>query len=214
VLGHDLRNPLAAIDGAMRLIAKTPLNERAASIVSLVQQSVARMADLIENVMDFARGRLGGGLTVNPRNTDLVPVLQHVLEELAIAWPKREIMAEFEVFGSVYCDGRRIAQLLSNLVGNALVHGAAEGPVRVQAHNRGSIFTLAVSNVGDPIPPEAMQRLFEPFTREDLRPSQQGLGLGLYIASEIARAHAGKLSVQSTTEETRFSLTIPAASAS
>ncbi len=210
VLGHDLRNPLAAIDGAMRLIAKTPLNERAASIVGMVQQSVARMADLIDNVMDLARGRLGGGLTVSPRNTDVVPVLKHVIDELAIAWPNRQIASDFEIPRYVYCDAKRIAQLLSNLLGNALVHGAAEGAVQVQARTEENIFTLAVRNVGDPIPPDAIHRLFEPFTREDLRPSQQGLGLGLYIASEIAKAHGGTLSVQSTAEETCFSLTIPA----
>ncbi len=213
VLGHDLRNPLAAIDGAMRLIAKTPLNERAASIVGMVQQSTARMADLIENVMDFARGRLGGGLTVSFRNTELAPVLKHVVEELAIAWPKRQIVSEFNIESLVYCDGKRIAQLLSNLLGNALVHGAADGAVHVNADTDEGIFTLAVTNAGDPIPPGAMQRLFEPFTREDLRPSQQGLGLGLYIASEIARAHAGTLSVQSTAMETCFTLTMPSAHA-
>ena len=213
VLGHDLRNPLAAIDGAMRLIAKTPLNERATGIVAMVHQSTARMADLIDNVMDFARGRLGGGLTVNPKKTDLVPVLQHIVDELAIAWPSRQIVTDLDVSDPVYCDGKRIAQLLSNLLANALVHGAAEGPVRVQAKIENNVFTLAVCNTGIPIPPEAMQRLFEPFTREDIRPSQQGLGLGLYIASEIARAHAGTLSVESTIEATCFSLKMPSLAA-
>ncbi|MES2292696.1 MAG: PAS domain-containing sensor histidine kinase [Pseudomonadota bacterium] len=209
VLGHDLRNPLAAIDGAMRLIAKTPLNERATSIVGMVRQSVERMADLIDNVMDFARGRLGGGLTINPRNTEIAPVLEHVIGELEIAWPERVIERDFQVSGPVYCDGKRIGQLLSNLLGNALSHGAAQGPVRVIARSNDASFSLAVANTGDPIPPDALERLFEPFTREDLRSSQQGLGLGLYICSEIARSHQGELSVESNADETRFTLSIP-----
>lgn len=209
VLGHDLRNPLAAIDGAMRLLAKTPLNERAATIVGMVHQSVGRMADLIDNVMDFARGRLGGGLAINPRNTDLTPVLEHVVGELEIASPSRSVVKEFNISGPVYCDGKRIAQLLSNLLANALVHGAADGPVKVSAAVENGNFTLAVTNTGEPIRQEAIDRLFEPFTREDVRPSQQGLGLGLYIASEIARAHAGDLFVKSTDEQTCFTLRMP-----
>jgi len=209
VLGHDLRNPLAAIEGAMRLIAKTPLNERATTIIGMVHQSVARMADLIDNVMDFARGRLGSGLAVTLKNTDLLPVLEHVISELEFASPNRSITRDFAINGPVYCDGKRIAQLLSNLLANALVHGAADGPIQVVANSGAGEFTLAVANAGDAIPQDAINRLFEPFTREDTRPSQQGLGLGLYIASEIARAHGGRLSVQSSDEETRFTLRIP-----
>jgi phosphoserine phosphatase RsbU/P len=209
VLGHDLRNPLAAIEGAMRLIAKTPLNERATTIIGMVHQSVARMAELIDNVMDFARGRLGSGLAVTLKNTDLTPVLEHVIRELEVASPNRSILRGFDIPGTLYCDGKRIAQLLSNLLANALVHGAADGPVLVIARSVGDAFTLEVANSGAAIPQDAMDRLFEPFTREDTKASQQGLGLGLYIASEIARAHGGQLSVQSTDEETRFTLRIP-----
>ena len=193
VLGHDLRNPLAAIEGAMRLLGKTPLNERATSIVGMVRGSVERMSELIDNVMDFARGRLGGGLAINPRSTDIVPVLEHVISELEIAWPDRVVERDYRIHGPVYCDGKRIGQLLSNLLGNAHSHGAADGPVRVTAYSDEVGFVLTVANSGEPIPPDAMDRLFEPFTREDLRPTQQGLGLGLYIASEIARSRRASL---------------------
>jgi sigma-B regulation protein RsbU (phosphoserine phosphatase) len=211
VLGHDLRNPLAAVGGAMRLIAKTPLNERAATIVGMVHQSLARMADLIDNVMDFARGRLGGGLTVTCRTTDLGPPLEHVVRELEVAWPDRRIERDLQLSSPVYCDANRISQLLSNLLANAIVHGSPDGPIRVLAHLDEDDLVLAVTNTGDPISQAAMERLFEPFEREDVRPSQQGLGLGLYIASEIARAHAGELSVLSSQDETRFTLRMPAA---
>jgi sigma-B regulation protein RsbU (phosphoserine phosphatase) len=110
---------------------------------------------------------------------------------------------------SVVADRQRIAQLLSNLVANALTHGARESPVLVEAIAAGGTFRLSVANRGNPIPAAQLDRLFEPFFRGNARTSQQGLGLGLYIASEIARSHGGQLSVQSTSDETRFTLTLP-----
>ena len=103
----------------------------------------------------------------------------------------------------------RIAQLASNLIGNALMSGKAGAPVRVQALSNDATFTLSVLNAGDPIPPDPLERLFLPFSRGDVLPNQQGLGLGLYIASEIARAHGGVIEVNSTAEETRFTFRMP-----
>jgi sigma-B regulation protein RsbU (phosphoserine phosphatase) len=108
----------------------------------------------------------------------------------------------------VNCDAQRIS-LLSNLVANALTHGVDDGTVGIEAVLDGGDFSLSVSNAGEPIPPEALERLFQPFTREDFRPSQQGLGLGLYGAFEIARAHGGELKVTSMVEETRFTFLMP-----
>jgi phosphoserine phosphatase RsbU/P len=211
VLGHDLRNPLAAIDGALRLIRKTPLNERATNITEMVQMSVARMASLIDDVMDFARGRLGGGLELKKTKTDLAPVLEHAVEELRIAWPDREIQTSFVLPNPIVCDSKRVAQLLSNLLANAVTHGASDGAILVRAFEDEECFELSISNKGEPIPPAALERLFQPFTREDVRPSQQGLGLGLYIASQIAIAHRGHLTVASSEVETRFTLRFPLA---
>jgi sigma-B regulation protein RsbU (phosphoserine phosphatase) len=209
VLGHDLRNPLAAIDGALRLIRKTPLNERAAGIAEMVQMSVARMASLIDDVMDLARGRLGGGLELKKSMTAPAPVLEHAVEELRIAWPGREIQTSFTLPNPVSCDPKRLAQLLSNLLANAITHGASDGAILVRAVENGDCFELSISNKGEPIPPAALERLFQPFTREDVRPSQQGLGLGLYIASQIAIAHHGNLTVESSEAETKFTLRFP-----
>ncbi len=105
----------------------------------------------------------------------------------------------------------RIGQLLSNLVGNALTHGATDKPVQVGASTVGDRFELWVANKGDPIPPSTIERLFQPFFRVAARPGQQGLGLGLYIASEIAQAHEGTLEASSTPEETRFTFRMPRA---
>jgi sigma-B regulation protein RsbU (phosphoserine phosphatase) len=209
VLGHDLRNPLASIGGGLRLIEATPLNERALTVVAMTQRSVARMAALIENIMDFARGRLGGGFTLDRCDSELEPILHHVIQELRIAWADRIIEAEFSLDRPVNCDPGRLSQLLSNLTANALTHGAADGPVRVRAVIDHDAFEMSVANLGDPIPTAAFERLFQPFARGDLRAGQHGLGLGLYIASEIARAHGGALSAESSPEETRFTFRMP-----
>ena len=211
VLGHDLRNPLAAIDGGMHLLLKTPLNERATTVVRLVQGSVARMAGLIDNVMDFARGRLGSGLVLERRLVPLGPLLHHVADELQQTAGERPIETHFSIQAPVDCDPGRIGQLASNLVGNAISHGAATTPIRVEAHVVAGTFELSVANHGEPIPPQIIGTLFEPFSRGSLRPSLQGLGLGLYISSEIARAHGGTLEVRSDIAETRFTFRMPCA---
>lgn len=209
ILGHDLRNPLAAIDAGMQLLARTPLDEKAKSVIALVRQSVARMQALIDSTMDFARARLGGGIAINRRSVLLEPAIRSVVEEFRVSFPDRVIRSEISLPDPVNCDAQRISQLLSNLLANALTHGAADGVVKVAANSDGNDFVLSVSNPGDPIPAEAREKLFQPFTREDFRPSQQGLGLGLYIANEIARAHGGKLQVSSTADETCFTFRMP-----
>jgi sigma-B regulation protein RsbU (phosphoserine phosphatase) len=159
--------------------------------------------------MDLARGRLGGGLELKKSMTTLAPVLEHAVEELRIAWPGREIQTSFTLPNPVSCDPKRLAQLLSNLLANAITHGASDGPVIVRAFEDSDCFELSISNKGEPIPPAALERLFQPFTREDVRPSQQGLGLGLYIASQIALAHRGNVTVDSSEAETKFTLRFP-----
>lgn len=212
VLGHDLRNPLAAIDGGAQLLTKTPLTEKGQFLVGQLRSSVERMAGLIDNVLDFARGRLGGGFIVDRRvDTGLPGMLQQVVSELKTAHPERLIRADFVLTETVACDSRRVAQLLSNLLANALVHGASDGPVEARARTANGEFELSVANSGLPIPADTADRLFQPFSRASARPNQQGLGLGLYIASEIARAHGGALSVTSDERETRFTFRMPLA---
>jgi signal transduction histidine kinase len=214
VLGHDLRNPLNAIFGGAELLAMMPLNEKAKPVVSLIQRSAARMAGLIGDVMDFARGRLGGGLSMT-RVTDanLETTLEQVIAEVQSAWPDRVILSEVALSRPVAYDSARISQLFSNLLANALTHGDPAGPVRVSARSDDSGFELSVANFGEPLSPATINRLFLPFSRASAAPGQQGLGLGLYIASEIARAHEGSLEVASSPEETRFTFRIPAPSA-
>ncbi len=214
VLGHDLRNPLGAIGAGADILLKTPLTEKAERVVNIIRASVNRMSGLIDDVLDFARGRLGSGLTLS-RTSDapLEPVLRQVIAELQVGHPDRAIQTEITTDQPILCDHTRIAQLLSNLLGNALAYGAHDAPIRVRADTGETGFTLSVTNHGDPIPPAAMERLFQPFTRGAVQPSQQGLGLGLFIASEVARAHGGDLSVVSSPEETCFTFHMPRATA-
>jgi len=210
VLGHDLRNPLAAIGAGATLLLQTPLDAKALKTVGLMQRSVLRMSGLIDNVLDFARGRLGGGLSLKRlADAPLEPVLEQVVAELSAGAPDRRIETAFALSRPVPCDHGRIAQLFSNLLGNALTHGAPDEPIRTGAATRPEGFELWVANAGAPIEPDAMDRLFQPFFRGEIRPSLQGLGLGLYIASEIAAAHGGTLTASSTATETRFTLRIP-----
>jgi phosphoserine phosphatase RsbU/P len=210
VLGHDLRNPLASIEGAAQLLLREPQTGTAIHILGLMQRSVVRMSGLIANVLDFARGRLGGGITLD-RNADqpLEPVLQQVVAELRTGAPDHVIQTDFALAEPVNCDRSRIGQLVSNLLGNALTHGASGEPVRIHASTKDGILELWVANAGKPIAAEAMEHLFQPFFRGQTRQSQQGLGLGLYIASEIAKAHGGTLMARSSEEETRFTFNMP-----
>jgi signal transduction histidine kinase len=208
ILGHDLRNPLASMVAGTRMLAKTALDDRAKSVVSLMLKSGERMASLVDNIMDFARGRLGGGISLNRTEAPLQPALEQVVEEMRSVWTDREIIVDFDLSIPVKVDHSRLSQLFSNLLGNALTHGSPASPIIVTASSSSASIDLWISNSGQPITGEDIGRLFQPFTRP-VEGSKQGLGLGLYIASKIAEAHDGTLSVTSSPEETRFILNIP-----
>jgi signal transduction histidine kinase len=212
VLGHDLRNPLASVEAGMRILLRNLDTGKAPEIISMVQKSVMRMAGLVDNIMDFARGRLGGGLTVRrDAKAPLTPVLEQVVGELQLAWPAIVIETDLAIKEPVDCDRTKVGQLFSNLLGNAIMHGDPDEPIRVTAKTQADgTFELVVINFGAPISSKAMQNLFKPFSRGE-RPSQQGLGLGLFIASEIARAHEGTLTADSTVDQTTFVFTMPQA---
>ena len=211
VLGHDLRNPIAAVSTGTELLARQAQTERGQTVLTMMRSSVRRMIGLVDDVLDFARGRLGGGLSVRPAPApDLEQKLRHVVSELRSAHPSRAIRDEFALPGIVTCDATRVGQLLSNLLANALTHGDASGEVLVRAAgDAAGGLALSVTNGGATIPPAVLERLFQPFVRGDARPGQQGLGLGLYIASEIARAHGGTLAATSCDGVTCFTFAMP-----
>jgi signal transduction histidine kinase len=211
VLGHDLRNPLASIAAVARRFRKAKLNEEEFSYLDVMQNSIRRMAGLIDNVLDFARGRLGDGLTLNRSLQDVEPIVRQVVAELQTGSPAHQIDVKMDLRLHVNCDPVRISQLLSNLLGNALTYGDPSRPILVSAETGLQQFELFVANAGKPISKEAMDKLFLPFSRGAGQGGQEGLGLGLYIASEIARAHDGTLTATSTPSETRFVFRMPLA---
>jgi signal transduction histidine kinase len=206
VLGHDLRNPLASIDAGTRYLQRKGFDERTPEVLTLMQRAVLRMSTLVDNVMDLARGRLAGGIKI-VRNAaqPLTPVLEQVIAELRAVWPDRKLETTLAVDEPVSCDQHRIARLLSNLLGNAIAYGDPDRPIRIGATSDDKVFELSVANSGKPIPPDTLEKLFAPFARGgEVKSNRHGLGLGLYIASEIAKAHGGTLSATSTPDETRF----------
>jgi PAS domain S-box-containing protein len=208
VLGHDLRNPLASVASGTRVLRRRP--ERAAEIAEQMERSITRMSELIENVLDFARGRLGGGfLTKLDSEKPLAPVLVQVVEELSCVHPERGVVVDIDLQESVECDRQRIGQLLSNLLGNAFAYGAPTASIQVHARAEGGQFNLTVTNSGETIEPSAVERLFQPFFRGEARGSREGLGLGLYICAEIAKGHGGTIDVSSEGGVTCFTLRMP-----
>ncbi len=209
VLGHDLRNPLFAINfGAERLLRKHP-NPATDTLVRHILTSGRRASQLVEDVLDFARGRMGSGIPLHLNDCqDLQDALQHVVLEVQSVNPQRLIQADIGDLRGVYGDRDRLAQLLSNLVANAIHHGSHDGPVEVTARVEDEQFTLTVKNPGQ-IDELALPRLFQPYSRPVKDTPQAGLGLGLYIVKQIADAHGGQLEVSSCAQTgTLFTFTL------
>jgi sigma-B regulation protein RsbU (phosphoserine phosphatase) len=207
ILGHDLRNPLSSIVGGINILAKEPQSEKVVRVLALMRNSTDRMFRLIADMLDFTRLKSGAGLVVNAQLTDLNPTLEQVVEELRTAQPTRTIESSISLPSRILCDKDRIAQVVSNLLANALSHGAHDRPVRLEATATEEAVTVAVVNQGKPIPTAIRERLFQPFFRAEN--GNEGLGLGLYISSEIVRSHGGMLEVTSDAEKTRFAFTLP-----
>lgn len=211
VLGHDLRNPLAALRAGTNILARGDLDDEQSELVEAMRQTTERMSQLVDNLLDLARGRLAGGIQIVPASeVPLSQPLRAVLDEIARAHPDRRIETDLSLDAAPPVDPLRFAQMVQNLLGNAVTHGSPDVPIRVSATSLADRFELSVSNGGAPIPAEAQQRLFLPYFRQ-AGAASGGLGLGLYIASQIARAHGGALSVHSTDTETRFTFSMPLA---
>jgi signal transduction histidine kinase len=210
ILGHDLRNPIGAITNAAQLLLRRNPDELTKKLTTIIQNSSFRMSGLIDNILDFARGRLGAGIVADYKQQEKIcDILDQVVKELQMIWPARTIDTDYHIDVPVMFDEMRISQLFSNLLSNALSHGDASFPVKIKAYTQDDHFYLMISNPGEQISEATKARLFQPFYRGEVKASQEGLGLGLYICSEIAAAHAGTLEVSSDAQQTSFTLKIP-----
>ena len=216
ILGHDLRNPLAAIEMGAALLRKSA-EARDVRLLDRIESSSHRMARMIEQILDLTRSRLAGGLEVRPVPGDLCKPLTTVADEIRIAHPGRHVDLRCGSLPGSW-DFDRLEQVFSNLVGNAIHHGSPATPVTIDAREEGSGVAVSVHNDGTPIPEDLRIRLFDPFRRgsRDSRTARTaGLGLGLFISKEIVAAHGGTLEVESTAAAgTTFVVKLPRVSRS
>ena len=211
VLGHDLKNPVATTRMSAEIILKSTKEEMTRRQAELIKSTTYRMNSLVENVLDFARGQLGDGITLKleENKSSLMKILGQVVQEVENNSLGREVHCDIRMQAPVVCDKDRIAQLLSNLLSNAATHGAPDHPIQVGISSDKDQFIIAVSNKGEKIPDELMDNMFEPFFKDQEQPQKKGLGLGLFIASEIAKAHGGIIEAISNEKETRFTFKMP-----
>ena len=211
ILGHDLRNPLQAVHAGCELLEQKITDPRLSAIASRIKTNVRRMSALIDDVLDFARGRLGGGLGVELTeveniNSGLMTVVQEVLD----ACPDCKIISNIDVGRPVRCDLGRLQQVATNLLTNAAMHGLAHSAIKITAIADDDDLVLTVWNAGEAIPSESIDKIFQPFWRHSVSANRNGLGLGLHICSQIVRAHKGSISVTSSREDgTRFTARLP-----
>ena len=206
ILGHDLRTPLQSIAMATHLLRNSKsVAEADRKVASTISTAVARMDRLIADVLDFARGHLGAGIPVVPTACDMGAVCRAVVEEATTACPERSIEASTRGDLQGTWDESRVHQALGNLVRNAIEHG--EDPIAVtvwESDDREAVFTRVVSH-GPAIPEDTMRTLFDAFSHVKQQ-HRSGLGLGLYIVAQIARAHGAACEVQSSDRETAFTI--------
>lgn len=203
MLGHDLRDPLNAAMAGTELQLLTDDLGKLREAAERVRRNLRRMSDMIGDLLDFARTRLGERLPVDLSAMGMKEACREVVEAFDMSYQDRELRLDCtgDLTGS--WDQDRIKQLLSNLIKNALEHGASDAPVSVSVQGEAGDVVLAVHNEGPPVPREKHHTLFDPLTRGDVqkRPQSRGLGLGLYIVREIAEAHGGRVELDSTEEK-------------
>ncbi len=207
MLGHDLRSPLGAIViSAGVLLRRDHLDENDAEAVARIIRNSHRMSRMIGQLLDLTRARLGGGLPIEPKPSDLREVLQNVVDELEVPI---QLELEGELTGT--WDEDRLAQVVSNLARNAVEHATPGTAVIVKGRVEGAGVVVEISNLGDPIPADVLPFIFEPFRRARQREKSASgnLGLGLYIAHQLVLSHGGTLDAKSADGTTTFVMRLP-----
>jgi PAS domain S-box-containing protein len=213
IVGHDLRNPISVIMlAAGRELRRKDVDERLRETLERILAAAERANRMIDTTLDFTQARLGGGLRVERRGMDLHELTRQVVDELRLNHPERVLEVVSQGDGSGELDGDRMAQVLTNLVTNALKYSTEGSPVRVRTSGGEQTLTLEVHNEGNPIPDEVLPRLFAPLKRGEQEVSSYGrsMGLGLFIVDHIVRAHGGLIDVVSDeTRGTTFTVHLP-----
>ena len=214
VLGHDLRTPLSAVLAAANsLLLAEDENNRTVKTAALILRSSAHMSQMVSDLVDFTRTRLGDGLPLVRRPMDLGVAAQEVIEEIQAVYPEHtmRLASSGDLRGS--WDQARIKQALTNLIENAAQHVTSKTPITVSVSGDDEQVVLRVHNHGPPIPETDRTRIFEPLVRvgETSSPAvSKHMGLGLYIVRQIVEAHAGTIDLESTEPAgTAFTLTLP-----
>ena len=216
ILGHDLRAPLQAVSMSTEMLErKAKLDADAQTYVRAIKTGARHMGAMVNDLLEFVRSRLGSSLPIEPKAMDLALACQVALDEACAGQP--DCAPTLHVEGDVqgHWDPRRLGQMLQNLIGNALQHGARRGKVTLTLSGDGDEVTLRVHNLGQPIAEDAIATLFDPLVRspsEDI--SQPGtstsLGLGLFIIKEVVDAHKGSIEVTSSEADgTTFTVVLP-----
>ncbi|WP_299819636.1 GAF domain-containing sensor histidine kinase [uncultured Jannaschia sp.] len=209
VLGHDLRNPVAALGAGIRQLDKQPLPDRARQILPLMRASLHRMNDLIDNILLHAKSRLGGGIRISATpDAPLADAILQVVDEVRAASPEHEITQDLQFDRPISCDAPRVAQAVSNLLSNATRHASGGSTIEVRGVLRDGEVEISVANRGKAIPESVRKTLFQPFQRGE-HATGEGLGLGLHIASSIATAHNGRIEVTCANGTTTFAFKLP-----
>jgi PAS domain S-box-containing protein len=209
-VGHDLRNPLSAVIAGAQLIGKRSRDLDALRLAATIYDGGKRMERMTGALFDLTRARLGGGLPIARTPLDLKAVVERVFEEHRLAAPAHELA--LHVAGDL-CgewDGTRVEQLLSNLLGNAVQHGASEAAIEVHLSGTSPDHVVLSVRNGGTIPEHVRPHLFDPFRRRHGRHESDGLGLGLFIVQQIALSHDGRVEVDSSPASgTTFRVTMP-----
>jgi sigma-B regulation protein RsbU (phosphoserine phosphatase) len=213
IVSHDLRNPISTIQTAAAMLSRGVAAAGQDRMVARIARAGQRAERLIADLLDFTQARLGTGLGVRPDSIDLHTVVAEAVQELALAYPGHELRHVQNGGGECRADASRLEQLVGNLVSNATTYGRSDAPITVTSSIVADKFTIAVHNFGSPIAAETLATLFEPMTRGTHASSaKRSVGLGLYIVSEVAKAHGGTTHVSSSAEAgTTFTASFPRA---
>jgi two-component system sensor histidine kinase VicK len=211
IVSHDLRTPLNVIAlGAEVLAEQENTHPSSSRILLRIQSATRRAVRMINDLMDFTQARLGGGLPIQPRAADLSEIVDSVHQELLITHPSRTIQVVHHGNAAGSWDPDRIAQLLVNLITNAIQYGSPTDPIMVVVRGETEQVVVEVNNKGAPIPRDLLPKLFEPMQRGRKSSTERSIGLGLYIVQEIAKQHGGLVHVDSSEEVgTTFSVRLP-----